>query len=147
MQKLNTKISGVANKFDIEDIEPLRIPEEECVFNEDHDKDVKEDYKYIRKKLKKCVGACEVVLEQALRDIQKNPGPRTVEGCSALIKTMIEASKELQNVQEKHKKLFKNDNKPEEETEEQPGKKKFRGNLNDIIEELDKEDDSSIDKT
>lgn len=128
---------GVADKLDIDDIDPLEIPEEECFFNEDHDKDVEEDYKFVRKKLRKCVGACEVVLAQALKDIQVNPGPRTVEGCSALIKTMIEASKELQNVQEKHKKLFKKDKLDKED--ENPKDDKVPGDVNEILDMLDEE--------
>ena len=118
---------GISKKLGIEDQkEDLEVKVEECTFDSDHpDKDVVEDYIFIRKKLRYSVAACESVLGAALRDMANNPSARCVEGCSAIIKTITECTNQLLLIHEKRSKIIsiisppKNDNKNGDKNEEE----------------------------
>lgn len=126
--------SGIADKFDIEDIDTITVKEEQCTFHDDQFDDIEEDYKFIRKKLRYCVAASETVFSQSLRQVTTDPSPRCIEGCSQIIKVIIEATKELQAIHEKQRKFKKEQPKQEPKTED--GKNTVKSTLNDIMSEI-----------
>lgn len=129
--------SGIADKLNIEDLDPLEIVEEECVFNDNHDDDVKNDYQFIRRKLRKSVAASETILEQVLKNIKIDPSPRVVEGCSQIIRIMIDASRELQNIQEKQSKFVSKMKESGKIKEDGEKINTIKSSLNEIITELE----------
>lgn len=138
---------GISEKLNIEDeYEPpfeLEVKMDECDFDEnDPEKDLVNDYVFIRKKLRYSVAACETVLQSALRDMATNPGARSVEGCSAIIKTITECTSQLLGLHEKRKKIFliKSDDKKEEEIDEN-GKTKIKARIDQIIDSFNEEEE------
>jgi len=123
---------GIAEKFDIDDIEPIEVKEEEFYFNEDYDQDVEDDYKFIRSKLRRSIAISEAILNQGLKAINIAPDAKSIDACSGSVKIMISAAKELQDMHEKRiktkKDISKNENKEDEKEE-----KKSKYSLNDIL--------------
>jgi hypothetical protein len=104
------KLKNINNALDInDDLEDdvaaeILIEPEECTFDEENpDNDVFEDYKFIRKKLRFSIAACEKVFENALRDLASNPSPRVVEGCATVIKTITECTSQILDLHSKIK--------------------------------------------
>lgn len=134
MKQLENLERGVANKLNIDDISALEIKKDDTVFHDNQEEDAADDYKFIRKKIKKAVLASETVLEQALKYIQINPGPRVVEGCSQIIRIMIDASEKLQNMHEKQSKI--NEKNQREKPSKEEDNTKIKSKLTDILDEL-----------
>jgi len=95
----------IADKLDIEDVEPLIVTVPECTYSDDTMDDMVEDYKFIRDKLRYVICAGNAILDESLKEIRTDVSPRRVEGCSILLKTIVESSKELLGVHEKLQKI------------------------------------------
>lgn len=139
---------SIADKLNINDeiepVEGLKVNFEEPVFT-DNESDLIDDYKYIRKKLRFSVAACEAVLESALKDMAINPGARSVEGCSAIIKTITECTNQLLGLHEKKKKIF-NIAEPEKTTtvDGESDDAGVKCSVDDIIESLSKQKSKEV---
>lgn len=108
MEKFNNNIPqrGVAEKLNIDDIEPIKVNVPEIITNkEDPIQDVISDYEYIRKQSIKSIASCDTILTHVLGSLTCEMSPRHIEGCSAIIDTQIKCSKGLIEIHEKLKKL------------------------------------------
>ena len=135
---------GIADEVTLPDY--LIVNEEDLTFDpEDPSKDLVDDYIFIRRKLRYSVAACEAVLQSALRDMATNPGARSVEGCSAIIKTITECTNQLLSLHEKRKKIFliKTEDKPIEE-EPDSDDKTLKCRVDEIIESFNKKNDEEV---
>lgn len=102
---------GIEEKLNIDGDEPteekLIIECEEVEFDENNpDKDLVDDYVFIRRKLRYSVAACEAVLRGAMNDMGAFPGARSVEACATIIKTITECTSQLLDLHAKRKKTF-----------------------------------------
>lgn len=87
------------------------VKEEEFDFHDEHTDDVSDDYRFMRKKLRKTVALSEAILDQTLTYVPNDA--RTIEACTNTIKNMVSAIKELQEMHVRHKNLNKKqDEKP-----------------------------------
>jgi len=106
----NKNINNILNMTDdLEEkiAEEIEIVPEDCTFDEKNpEKDIAEDYKFIRNKLRYSIAACEAVFAHALRDLAANPTPRVVEGCSTILKTITECTSQLFDVHGKYQKMI-----------------------------------------
>jgi hypothetical protein len=124
------KPKGIAEKFNIEDIDPLEVHHEEIEFNENPDDDIIDDYRYIRTKLRHTIEFGEAVLNEAMKNVRIDPTPRAVEGCSTILKTIVESSKELLNVHKETKKMKKQEGIKDDKTADNGS---IKGKLSDIL--------------
>ena len=137
---------GVNEKLDMDDdlVDPraLEIEVEECTFDQDDpDMDVREDYEFIRRKLRWSIAACEKVFSHALRDLVSDPSPRVVEGCSMILKTVTESTNQLFQLHGNYRKIPKSalPDTPDDDGAEGEGKgKRLTATVNDIIEAFEK---------
>jgi len=137
-KKLN-EVLGISDELEDEIVEDVIITPEECIFDDENpDADIIEDYRFIRKKLRYSIAACEKVLQQSLRDLVSNPSPRGVEGCSTIIKAITECTSQMLDVHGKVKKMKPVKNEELNGSEEGGSKKdKVKATINDILESME----------
>ncbi len=102
---------------EIEEVCMVEIPEDDLSFSENHENDIDEDYKFIRTKIRRTVLACETLLDATVKRISINTSPMVIQSAAAILKVMVESSKELQNIHQKQK-TMKNEKKPAGEKED-----------------------------
>lgn len=136
-------LNGVSKKMDIkDDFEPVELKPVECTFSEDPNDDLNEDYRFIRTKLRFAMAASEDVLMGALKQMRNDPSARIVEGCSAIIRTMGDCTKQILDLHQQKKKTIllenknSNDNIDEDNGSSEDKKKSVKCNINEIIEEM-----------
>jgi hypothetical protein len=146
-------MKSINNALDINDdleddiANTIIIEPEDCTFDEANpDNDVFEDYKFIRKKLRFSIAACEKVFENALRDLASNPSPRVVEGCATIIKTITECTGQILDLHTKIKSI-----KPRKEVDltvdgENGIKTAVRSSVDEILDEANKVENEKQDE-
>jgi len=107
---MKPNIAGIADILDIDDdleIKELEIKEEKFEFNDDYKLDISCDYEFVRTKLRKSIAICETVVGESLKSIAIDKSPKAIDACASVIKMMINASKELQEMHDKQLKINK----------------------------------------
>jgi hypothetical protein len=122
----------------------VEIVPEECTFDKQNpDNDIREDYEFIRTKLRFSVAACEKVLEVSLKELVTSPSPRGVEGCSVIIKTITECTGQLLGIHDKVKKMQPRTEPLDNGTDGNEGdgkKKKIRASISEILGAFEEEE-------
>jgi len=119
---------------DVESLPQIEIEEIDVIFNDNIDDDITDDYKYSRQKLMYAMTASEAVMKHALRDMSDNPGPRSVEAFSTLLKVTNEVCEKIFSLHEKMKKINPKKEQPVLDDDDKP--KTMRATINDIISNL-----------
>lgn len=120
--------------------DPIVITPEEFNTSENHDDDIREDYKFIRGKLRYIVAASEEVLKYSLIDVSQNPTARSVEGASLIIRTICDCTDRLLEIHGKIKKMTP----PKTDTVvDDDGNPKIKSTLNDIIKQFKNDTDKT----
>lgn len=122
---------------DKESLPDIKIDTLDIHFNEDIKMDIYDDYKYNRIKLINMIQSADGILKHALIDMKNNPGPRSIEASTALIKVVGDMSEKIFNLHEKMKKFQKedkNEKEPEESENDKP--QKLKASITEIIDNL-----------
>jgi hypothetical protein len=118
----------------LEDEVPVKIEFETPSFFDNQIDDAKEDYRFLRTKMRFLMASGEYILNKSLISINNDQSPRTVEAASLILRNVVKISSEILSIHEKTKELFKEDKNAKTDAED--GKKKIKSSLVDIIKEL-----------
>ena len=125
-------------KLDIDDIletdEPVNIEFENPTFSDNQIDDTKEDYRFLRAKMRFLMASGEYILNKSLVSLNNDQCPRTIEAASLILRNVVKISSEILSIHEKTKVLFKDDT--DSKTDLEDGQKKIKSSLVDIIKEL-----------
>lgn len=121
---------------DKESLPQIEIEEIDVKFNDNISDDITDDYKHSRIKLMYVMTAAEAVMKHSIKDMSENPGPRSVEAFSSLVKTMNETCDRIFSLHEKMKKI---NPKPESTSSKDDREKTVSATVNEIIDKLDKD--------
>lgn len=135
LNQAEKKVQGIENKLNIEEkrkeIELEDIPEFKS--SGDYEKDLKEDYQFVRNKLMRLLERTETAVEEGTRSLKTLPNSTMIESVSSLLKNAGEVSKQLlelhKNVAWIEDKRFK-ETKPVESEE---NKSNNKGTLRDVV--------------
>ena len=101
--------------------------------------DISCDYEFVRTKLRKSIAICETVVGESLKSIAIDKSPKAIDACASVIKMMINASKELQEMHDKQLKINKKQESSKVPTNDDIDPEKGgvgEKTLNEIIEEM-----------
>ena len=102
---------GFVDKLNIDDEheeeQKVDIQYEEPKFNNDQLVDAKDDYKYLRSKMRFLMASGEFILNKSLQSLLNDTSPRQVEAASLILRNVVKISGEILSLHEKTKSLSK----------------------------------------